>query len=221
MENMEIVTLEKKKKTLVAGEIIRKEEFNFAEDEKIKEELYSSSLRILNIGVSAHYELGKEFTEIYRKLGNNKTGTYLKFVLKLGFNPRTVQRYRLRYEWIERASILKKNQLKAREIISLIGYNFLENLESLCKDEEMEKELLEILQEDNISLEMYRAVLTLAMQEKKVKKREKLESFNLKKNLKKIEDLNKKVDNSKLTVEKQKEIEDYLKKIEEILINLR
>lgn len=204
----------KNKKMIIVGNQLDINNFHLDEDEEINKELYLSSIKILNIASSSHYALGKEFTEIYRKLGNNKTGTYEAFIKFLGFQPRTVLRYRLRYDWINRASNLEKNPENARELMGLIGYRELEIINTLAKDEENLKNLYEILQEDNLQLSDFKELLTFMVLDNKKKEIEIIDNYNL--NLQKEFKVFKFFKNINLKEDEIKEVQFHLEKIKEI-----
>lgn len=203
----------KNKKMIIVGNQLDINNFHLDEDEEINKELYLSSIKILNIASSAHYALGKEFTEIYRKLGNNKTGTYEAFIKFLGFQPRTVLRYRLRYDWINRASNLEKNPENARELMGLIGYRELEIINTLAKDEEKLKDIYEILQEDNLQLSDFKELLNFMIENKK-NEVDIIDDSNL--TLQKEFKVFKFFKNINLKEEEIKEVQFYLDKIKEI-----
>lgn len=208
-------------KYLVIGKTFSVSDFQFDESQEINTELYKSSIKIMSMGAVTQYSLGKEFERVHSILGNNKNGTYMKFVKMLGFNPRMVQRYRLRYYWVETIKNLKKNTAQAVEIISLLGINLLEEFDVLAKDDVIKEVLLEYLQEDNMTLGKFREHLRTEINEQNLLEIKNNDSdmfefqVNFNEKLKNIKKLDKKI--QVLSKDKKELINDYLSKIESIL----
>lgn len=108
-------------------EFIKKEHLDFTQeafnenDQATNEYLKSKAYELVTINSKATLALGKIFTEVFEKLGNNKIGTYEKFIKELGYNVRTVQRYRGRYELYD-----KVKDENAKSLIAILPVKYLE-----------------------------------------------------------------------------------------------
>lgn len=107
-------------------EIISKENLNFEnidlfnneDGEYLKQKSYEVSLITIKGGLA----LGKIFKEVLEKLGNNKTGTYEKWLEFNGYHKRTALRYRKKYELYQLVSSEKREQ------IALMSYELIEKI---------------------------------------------------------------------------------------------
>lgn len=191
-------------------EIIKREHLDFSQEAfnenelEINEFLKLKAYELITINSKATLTLGKIFTEIFEKLGNNRVGTYEKFIKELGYNVRTVQRYRMRFELYS-----KVQNENSKSLIALLPVKYLEKLmgerervlpllesgitkEELIKSLDTDKPLIEDRNEEiTISSEIFKnLLLDLSLKaeakEKKLTDREKLK---LKKLLEQIESI--------------------------------
>ena len=99
--NKQLQNVVPKKQDLVNDNIITfdKEVFNNLDQETIKY-LEASAFDILNISAKSQLQLGRKFQEIFDTLGNQgvEDGVYTKYITFLGYNDRTVLRYRNRWK---------------------------------------------------------------------------------------------------------------------------
>lgn len=122
-------------------EIIKREHLDFSQeafnenDQVTNEFLKVKAYELVTVNSKATLALGKIFTEVFEKLGNNRVGTYEKFIKELGYNVRTVQRYRARYELYN-----KVNNESAKSLVAILPVKYLENI---IADEEMYLPLLQ------------------------------------------------------------------------------
>lgn len=123
-------------------EFIKKEHLDFSQeafnenDQEINEYLKLKAYELVTINSKATLALGKIFTEVFEKLGNNKVGTYEKFIKGLGYNVRTVQRYRGRYELY--------NKVKDENTKSLIAILPVKYLEYVIANEDVYLPVLQV-----------------------------------------------------------------------------
>lgn len=110
-------------------DIVKREHLDFSQEAfnenevEINEFLKAKAYEIVTINSKATLALGKIFSEIFEKLGNNRIGTYEKFVKELGYNVRTVQRYRGRYELYS-----KVQNENSKSLIALLPVKYLEKI---------------------------------------------------------------------------------------------
>ncbi|MGF6906787.1 hypothetical protein [Fusobacterium sp. PH5-44] len=92
----------------------------------------SKAQKIINHTANSFLTLGKEFEEIFQTFSNSgsKDGIYEKLVEYLGFNPKTVRRWRKRYSLF----LMAKTQSE-KELISTIPTNYIEKLSKLSESE--------------------------------------------------------------------------------------
>lgn len=122
-------------------EIIKKEHLDFSQeafnenDIETNEFLKAKACELVNINSKATLALGRIFTDVFERLGNNRVGTYEKFIKELGYNVRTVQRYRARFGLYSR--------LKNEDSKSLVAILPVKYLEKIVAEEERYFSLLE------------------------------------------------------------------------------
>ena len=112
-------------------EIIKREHLDFTQeafnenDQSTNEFLKIKAYELVTISSKATLALGRIFTEVFEELGNNRIGTYEKFIKELGYNVRTVQRYRARYELYN-----KVNNEDSKSLIAILPVKYLEKIMS-------------------------------------------------------------------------------------------
>lgn len=207
--------LTEKKVGIIGQDIIEFPKFD--EDEEINRYLNQMGLEILNVGLKAELAVGKCLEDVFQKLGNNKTGTYQKFLSTLGIHSRTALRQRMRYSFF--VQFTKSGLNKAKEIISVIPIAYLEKLNSLFKDVETKEILLEYFKDENLTVSKFKDLVDTELLEKKLEENPQkeivVEKFNFVSKWKAISKLTKKVE--KLPEDKQKEVLEHLEKIQLII----
>ena len=207
--------LTEKKVGIIGQDIIEFPKFD--EDEETNRYLNQMGLEILNVGLKAELSVGKCLEDVFQKLGNNKTGTYQKFLSTLGIHSRTALRQRMRYSFF--VQFTKSGLNKAKEIISVIPIAYLEKLNSLFKDEETKEILLEYFKDENLTVSKFKDLVDTELVEKKLEENPQkeivVEKFNFVSKWKAISKLTKKVE--KLPEDKQKEVLEHLEKIQIII----
>ena len=207
--------LAEKKVGIIGHDIIEFPQFD--DDEEINEYLKKVGLEILNVGLKAELAVGKCLEDVFQKLGNNKTGTYQKFLAVLGIHTRTALRQRMRYGFFVQFTQLGLN--KSKEIISVLPIAYLEKLNSLFKDEETKEILLEYFKDEKITVSKFKDLIDTEIEEKKLEENPEKEvvigELNFTSRWKAITKLTKKVE--KLPEDKQKEVLSYLDKIQLII----
>ena len=145
--NKQLQNVVPKKQDLVNDNIITfdKEVFNNLDQETIKY-LEASAFDILNISAKSQLQLGRKFQEIFDTLGNQgvEDGVYTKYITFLGYNDRTVLRYRNRWKLY---NLIENKNTKG--IVAIIPVVY---IDKLLKEYDSYKEVLE----SNITLEELR-----------------------------------------------------------------
>ena len=174
--------------------------------------------KIINHTANSYLFIGKEFEEIFQKFSKqgSENGIYEKLVDFLGFNPKTVRRWRKRYSLFQ----LAKTQSE-KELIAAIPTTCIEKLSKLSTSE-----INNILSDNNTKEELIKAINTekLEYKEKNIDEKKKVsdtmsESYNFSED--KILDIfggfNEKMD--KLTIDKKEKVNKLIASIEKILNN--
>ncbi|MFV0578144.1 MAG: hypothetical protein ACK5NU_05675 [Fusobacterium ulcerans] len=216
-ETKTLTELIQKKKSNNSKEIIIKESLNdlwemeiFKENTTEENEfLKEKTCETINLQAKASLSLGKIFTEIADKYSNNKNGTYGKWLKLMGFNERTALRHRGRFSLYNRTTNMDSK--------SLIAGLSVKDLEKILQDEEI---FLEYFDNGLTKEELHNLLDSKEINSAKNKKidfNEEIIEIDLKVKFVDITNvLNEKID---VLEEKEKlKIEDYLTKIEKILL---
>lgn len=115
----------------IQKDIVKREYLDFSNEvfneneEEINEFLKKKACDLVNINSKAALALGKIFTEIFDTLGNNKVGTYEKFIKEMGYNVRTVQRYRGRFNLYN-----KITNPESKALVAILPVKYIEKIMS-------------------------------------------------------------------------------------------
>ena len=145
--NKQLQTIVAKKQDLINENIIMFDRDEFGTLNKdIVDYLESSAFDILNISAKSQLQLGRKFQEIFDTLGNQgvEDGVYTKYITFLGYNDRTVLRYRNRWKLY---NLIENKNTKG--IVAIIPVVY---IDKLLKEYDSYKEVLE----SNITLEELR-----------------------------------------------------------------
>lgn len=196
------------------NQFIKKEDLEFSNEifinnePEINEFLIIKTIEATTIQSKASLGLGKLFTEVFEKLsGNNKyDGLYEKWIEMSGFNKRTALRHRNRFELYGKVNEDKRSLiaiLPVRLIEEIYGHEDISTCISMINEGATRDQLEELLFEINKTPKVIEY------------DKDELESGILNKMY--IFDKLKNTNMKKLDDSKKKKIENYLRKIEEIL----
>ncbi|MBC2856987.1 hypothetical protein H3N56_11140 [Cetobacterium sp. 2A] len=186
-------------------EIIGIENLNFKNNSLFLGEdgdyLKQKSYEVALITIKGSLALGKIFKEVIERLGNNKTGTYERWLEFNGFHKRTALRYRKKYELYQSVNPEKRSN------VALMSFELIEKISN-----ENIKEYIELIN-SGITTED----LKIELADKKIQKSEKEEKkdtsfdFNFKV-FENLEDEIKQLDNKK-----KQRVEKLLLEIKKLL----
>ena len=177
---------------------------NFTDDPEIDDFLNDKSFKILDLAAASSILLGSIFIEVQEYLADkvNSDTTYIKWLESNGFNRMTALRYK------KRAEIY--NSLKSSKAKYFIGITSQKIIDEIFKYEDRE-EILYYLEEINNydEIENFLKKDVVLEIEDKIEK----ENIEIKERIKKLSLKN----IEKLDTEKQKQIDNLLQQIEELL----
>ena len=177
---------------------------NFTNDPEIDDFLNDNSFKILNLAAGANILLGSVFIEVQDYLSNleNADATYIKWLESNGFNRMTALRYKRRAEIYNSLT-----SSKAKYFIGITSQRIIDEIAKAENKEEIINYLEEMEEFDNIE-DFLKKDIVLEIEEKKEKGNIEIKERIKKLPLKNIE---------KLDTEKQKQIDNLVHQIEELL----
>ncbi|MGL5964008.1 MAG: hypothetical protein ACRCZ9_03720 [Fusobacteriaceae bacterium] len=191
-----------KKISVVSRELIEK--IIFTENEELDNYLYEKSIELLETQAKTSIELGKIFTEVQMKI---EEGTYSSWLEFNGFSRATAIRHKRRYNLYEKLKEDKK---------AIVSHLTVRELEHIYRTDE--KVYLDLIN-DGVTLEEIKKIIhkekeNLIPQSIQIEKTPEITIMNKVSVLSKLSEEHFK----NLDIEKKLKIENYLKKIEKLLI---
>ena len=177
---------------------------NFTNDPEVDDFLNENSFKILNLAAGTNILLGTIFIEVQDYLSNleNADATYIKWLESNGFNRMTALRYKRRAEIYN--SLISS---KAKYFIGITSQRIIDEISKAENKEEIINYLEEMKEFNNIE-DLLKKDIVLEIEDKTDKRNIEIKDRIKKLPLKNIE---------KLDSEKQKQIDNLVHQIEELL----
>lgn len=192
---------------------------NITEDEGINQRLRESVFDFINYTATSKLWYGEHFQKVFEILGNGEnanqyTSYYNEYLKLVGVNPKTARRYRKRYQYYR--------DLKNENLKSLIAILSDEDIEYLDKNPDFLTRLAIEYENKKITKDEFKSLKKLEYKESIVTTDdiEILPAFNIEDFSIKLEEVQEKVKEIKITEKnssKINELQKYLIKIEKVL----